>query len=108
MVRLARATPSHGEASTNATGYTVSAAGQLGSSIGTTSTTSFVDSTVVLGTTYYYAVSATGPGGVSPPSSQDAGNSAPTTPGPVTVVLQQQPGGYTGTSDVYLDFYHPS
>jgi cellulose 1,4-beta-cellobiosidase len=59
-------------ASTGATSYSVyrsTAAGTLGSSIGTTSATSFTDSTAVVGTVYYYAVTATGTGGTSAPGS---------------------------------------
>ena len=58
---------------TNYTVYRSASAGTLGSSIGTTNNLSFTDTTVVVGTRYYYAVVATGAGGSSAPSAQDSG-----------------------------------
>ena len=76
-------------ASTNATSYTVyrsTANGQLGTSIGTTSTTTLTDATVTPGVTYYYSVTATGVGGTSAPSAQDSGYAAVSLPSPPTGV----------------------
>jgi hypothetical protein len=66
-------------ASANASNYTIyrsSTPGTPGSSVGTSSTTSFTDSTPVPGSTYYYGVTATGPSGTSALSTQDSGNAA--------------------------------
>jgi hypothetical protein len=66
-------------ASTNATSYTVyrsTAAGQLGTAVGTTSTASLSDTSVTPGTLYYYCVVAVGSGGKSIPSAQDGGFAA--------------------------------
>jgi hypothetical protein len=63
-------------ASANATGYTIyrsTTAGVQGGAIGTSSATSFTDTTPTPGTTYYYGVTATGPSGTSPLSAQDSG-----------------------------------
>ena len=62
-------------ASTGATSYSVfrgtSAAGESPTAIGTSTTTSYVDSTnIVNGTTYYYYVEATGSGGASGKSNE--------------------------------------
>jgi uncharacterized protein YndB with AHSA1/START domain len=65
--------------------YRSTAAGTLGSSIGTASATSFTDSTAVAGTVYYYAVTATGAGGTSAPSKQDAGSAAAAPAAPANV-----------------------
>jgi len=66
-------------ASINATGYSVyrsAAAGTLGTLLGVSSTTAFTDSTAIPGTVYYYSVKASGLGGTSAASAQDAGNAA--------------------------------
>jgi fibronectin type 3 domain-containing protein len=62
-----------------ATSYTVyrsTTAGTQGSAIGTPTATTFTDSTATPGTTYYYGVTATGTGGTSALSAQDAGFAA--------------------------------
>ena len=66
-------------ASTGASSYTVyrsTSSGSQGSSVGTTSLTSFTDNTPVPGTTYFYGVTATGSGGTSVLSAQDSGFAA--------------------------------
>jgi hypothetical protein len=76
-------------ASTNATSYFVyrsTAAGQLGTSVGTTSTTSLTDTSVTPGTLYYYSVVAVGAGGKSVPSAQNSGYAAVPPPLPPTGV----------------------
>jgi hypothetical protein len=62
-----------------ATSYTVyrsATAGSTGSSIGSTATTSLMDSTVTPGTTYYYSVTASNAAGPSPSSPQVSGYAA--------------------------------
>ncbi len=76
-------------ASTNATSYTVyrsTVAGQLGTSVGTTNTTSLTDASVTPGTLYYYSVVAVGAGGKSVSSAQDSGYAAVPPPLPPTGV----------------------
>ena len=76
-------------ASANATSYTVyrsASAGQLGTSIGTASTTTLTDTTVTPGITYYYSVTATGGGGTSAASAQNSGFAAVPPPLPPTGV----------------------
>ena len=66
-------------ASANATSYTVyrsTTSGQLGASLGTSTTTSLIDTTAKPGTKYYYSVVAIGAGGTSIPSAQDSGFAA--------------------------------
>jgi hypothetical protein len=66
-------------AAANATSYTVyrsTAVGTRGTSIGTATSTSFIDQNAVPGTIYYYGVTATGAGGTSALSSQDSGYAA--------------------------------
>jgi fibronectin type 3 domain-containing protein len=63
-------------ASSGAASYTVyrsASSGVQGSSIGTSTNTSYTDTTAVPGTVYYYAITATGPAGTSVPSLQDSG-----------------------------------
>ncbi|HUN94357.1 MAG TPA: hypothetical protein VMU33_20060 [Burkholderiaceae bacterium] len=54
--------------------YRSTRAGQPGSKVGTSSTTSFVDTSVVNGTTYYYTVMATDAAGEGPVSTQSSGS----------------------------------
>ena len=66
-------------ASASATSYTVyrsASVGSKGTSIGTTTNTSFTDKTAVPGTVYYYGVTATGAGGEGALSQQDSGYAA--------------------------------
>ena len=73
----------------NATSYTVyrsATVGQLGTSIGSTGTTTLIDATVTPGVTYYYSVTATGVGGTSAASAQDSGFAAVSPPSPPTGV----------------------
>src|SRR5262249_42459905 len=66
-------------ASANASSYTLfrsTTGGQQGTSIGTSATTSFTDTTVTPGVTYFYSVSATNVAGTSAPSTQDSGFAA--------------------------------
>lgn len=72
--------------------YRSTSAGQQGSRVGTSSTTSYVDSTAANGTTYHYLVTAVNSGGEGPPSSQSAGVT-PTAP----VTLPAAPGGISAT-----------
>jgi fibronectin type 3 domain-containing protein len=76
-------------AAAGATGYIVyrsTAAGVQGAAIGTPTGTSFSDTTAVAGTTYFYGVVATGPGGTSALSAQDSGYRAFTPPATPTGV----------------------
>jgi len=68
--------------------YRSTSQGSQGSLIGTSSTTSYSDSTVANGTTYYYEVTAVNSAGESPASTQ----SAPATPA-VPVTLPVAPTG---------------
>jgi hypothetical protein len=71
-----------------ATGYTVyrsSASGVQGASVGTTNTTTLVDTSATPGTTYFYGVTASGPGGPSALSVQDSGYVALGAPGSSTL-----------------------
>ena len=72
--------------------YRSTTAGEQGSRVGTSSTTSYVDTTAVNGTTYLYLVTAVNAGGESSPSSQSAGVT-PTAP----VTLPAAPSGVTAT-----------
>lgn len=62
--------------------------------IGTTTGTSYTDSTAVLGQTYYYVVQATNPNGTSASSSQVTAYTPPTAP---TLL-----GGYSGNGQITL------
>jgi len=71
-------------ASAGATSYTIfrsPSSGSQGTSIGGSTTTSFIDTTPVPGTTYYYGVTAAGSSGVSVLSAQDSGFAAVATGG---------------------------
>ncbi len=68
-------------ASTNATGYNVKRGVTKGgayTTVGTSATTSYADTTAVAGTTYYYVVTATGAGGESANSNEASGVSIAT------------------------------
>jgi xyloglucan-specific exo-beta-1,4-glucanase len=72
--------------------YRSTTAGQQGSSVGTSTSASFVDTTAVNGTTYLYEVTAVNAGGEGQPSTQSSGVS-PTAP----VTLPPAPTGVTAT-----------
>jgi xyloglucan-specific exo-beta-1,4-glucanase len=72
--------------------YRSTTAGQQGSAVGTSSNTSFVDTTAVNGTTYLYQVTAVNAGGEGSASTQSAGVT-PTAP----VTLPAAPNGVSAT-----------
>jgi xyloglucan-specific exo-beta-1,4-glucanase len=74
--------------------YRSTTAGQQGSAVGTSSGTSYVDTTAVNGTTYLYQVTAVNAGGEGLPSTQSAGVT-PTAP----VTLPAAPAGVSATLD---------
>lgn len=76
--------------------YRSTTAGEQGAQVGTSSTTSYVDTTAVNGTTYMYQVTAVNAGGEGAASAQSAGVT-PTLP-PVTVPAA--PSGVSATRDM--------
>jgi hypothetical protein len=86
------------EAVTGATSYNIyrsTTAGEQGSRVGTSSTTSYVDTTAVNGATYLYQVTAVNAGGEGLPSSQSAGVT-PT----LLVTMPAAPSGVIATRDM--------
>lgn len=73
--------------------YRSTTAGTQGSRVGTSATTSYVDTTAINGTTYLYQVTAVNAGGEGSPSSQSSGVT-PTLP----VIAPPAPSGVTWTN----------